>query len=1331
MGYDAFLSYSHEADAEVAPAVAAGLERLAKPWYRRRALRVFSDTSALSANPALWSTIAAAMDESERLVALASPESARSPWVGREIEHWVATKPRGTILLALTDGDLVWDDARGGFDPDRSTALHPALRDAFDEEPLYVDLRWTAGEGDLTLRNPQFLGAVAVLAAPLRGVPKDELVGEDLRQHRRTVRLARAAVAALVILAGATVVGALVAMDQAEEAQQQADEVVAANESLVRARNLTRRTEKRADAAEGRADDANRDRTSAQRDADRARANAAELSQIAQQEADAADAAAREAQEQQQLAAQATLGANAARRLQQLAQAEAAIAAGERDSARKLRDRAVGEANAAQEDARIAQEEAAAAGRDERNAEGRSTAADLSTESLESDLLHSSLDSALLLANAATQVRVRDGAPGALTPARPAPTARGALMTATHLARDGLVHHLQFRSDRPQQLDATAIAPNGRVAAAEKTFAIQDGRAAARLFVWRKGLESGARPVELSTWLPEGAEPLGDITELGWDATGRYLIAVEESQGRLNPLPVRRIRVWDLDAAPPSTRVVSLFGAGPSGLSPLKWARDRSFVTFQTYVCPNDDCSTAIPYAVIFEPRPGAADLSELFVSFPFAETPSLLGLENVSPTGRFVVLSIPDVLDPNISTTHLADRNGSGVHEIPGAAGSVALEFAPDDSAVAYVSGDSTTIDVVDPSTGTLLVPPVPMGDMRVCSFELGRDGVVFAMLDPAGTCQGEVVFVRTKWNEPDLTWIVGPIARPLWGPVSLSPAEGRVTVDWFEDDPTVQNAAHTLVLDAATGAQIGDVTGTVVQYGANERYLVTRQREASRTGPVLERIRLNAHLWDLAQSPAEQVLSQREAVPLPAPDGSVVAILPAELRTTTGPDRPVSIWPLDPFGLAIGAQELPGPRGAIFSGAFDGRGHLVGFGLSSTGLVWRPGLRPSQVVDSVPLDDAMRSATSAADGRTRAITTDGQHITMRRIAPDLGSRRDVQTEIHASMRPTERVHWMSFGRDGRTLLVNLADVSAPVTPTARRRESGSLVVRLGPDGLTPVSVTRFAEEAIATSGDGRRIAFLSLDPTLRPRRSEVVVRNVADLGGRPWTIDTGSLGEDGNRTVENVYTLDWRGERLGGTNTTGRAQIWDRDGPRAPRRFAPVVSRPAATDLSGIAFRRDPGRSGPDAVFALQTNDRQVRLYDLRNPHDRPAATTGVLVKAKARLRFSNDGALLLVDGIYVLDGATLQRLGPRLHHAAWNETGIGDRAADGGTSATFFTADGRFLVAQRTDETEVVRWSIGLDDLRRDACRMAARNLRPEEIADVSELIDDPRHLCGGDV
>src|SRR4051812_15053147 len=38
--YDAFVSYSHAADGELAPALQMGLQSLGKPWYRLRMSRV-------------------------------------------------------------------------------------------------------------------------------------------------------------------------------------------------------------------------------------------------------------------------------------------------------------------------------------------------------------------------------------------------------------------------------------------------------------------------------------------------------------------------------------------------------------------------------------------------------------------------------------------------------------------------------------------------------------------------------------------------------------------------------------------------------------------------------------------------------------------------------------------------------------------------------------------------------------------------------------------------------------------------------------------------------------------------------------------------------------------------------------------------------------------------------------------------------------------------------------------------------------------------------------------------------------------------------------------
>src|SRR5947207_14722823 len=106
MPYDAFISYSHAADGRLAPAVQRGLGRWAGKWHRRWALRVFRDDTGLTVNPHLWASIAAALDDSGWFVLLASPDAAASPWVNRELEHWLAHKPAGKILPVLTDGTL-------------------------------------------------------------------------------------------------------------------------------------------------------------------------------------------------------------------------------------------------------------------------------------------------------------------------------------------------------------------------------------------------------------------------------------------------------------------------------------------------------------------------------------------------------------------------------------------------------------------------------------------------------------------------------------------------------------------------------------------------------------------------------------------------------------------------------------------------------------------------------------------------------------------------------------------------------------------------------------------------------------------------------------------------------------------------------------------------------------------------------------------------------------------------------------------------------------------------------------------------------------------------
>ena len=59
--YKAFISYSHAKDKPIAAALQGAVQKLGKPWYRRRALRIFRDDTSLSATPSLWPSIERAL----------------------------------------------------------------------------------------------------------------------------------------------------------------------------------------------------------------------------------------------------------------------------------------------------------------------------------------------------------------------------------------------------------------------------------------------------------------------------------------------------------------------------------------------------------------------------------------------------------------------------------------------------------------------------------------------------------------------------------------------------------------------------------------------------------------------------------------------------------------------------------------------------------------------------------------------------------------------------------------------------------------------------------------------------------------------------------------------------------------------------------------------------------------------------------------------------------------------------------------------------------------------------------------------------------------------
>jgi WD40 repeat protein len=217
--YDAFISYSHAVDGRLAPALQSALQRFAKPWNRIRALRVFRDDASLSANPALWASIEQALMRARWFILLASPRSATSEWVRREVDWWLEHKGPDKLLIVLTEGELEWDAGRLSD----SAALPERLRAELTDEPRFIDLRWARARDQLSLRDPRFREAVADLAAPVHERPKEEMIGEEVRQHRRTVRLARGGVATLAVLALLAAIAAVLAIRGQSEARSERD----------------------------------------------------------------------------------------------------------------------------------------------------------------------------------------------------------------------------------------------------------------------------------------------------------------------------------------------------------------------------------------------------------------------------------------------------------------------------------------------------------------------------------------------------------------------------------------------------------------------------------------------------------------------------------------------------------------------------------------------------------------------------------------------------------------------------------------------------------------------------------------------------------------------------------------------------------------------------------------------------------------------------------------------------------------------------------------------------------------------------------------------------
>jgi hypothetical protein len=198
--YKAFISYRHSDSSAFAIRLEIALKTYAKPLFKPP-IHIFRDEKHLAPGVALPELIKHALDASEFLLLLASPESAMSPWVKDEIDYWCHTLERTeNLIVILLKGNIALDPVAKTIDWDGTDALPPNLRPYLKDMPLYVDLREIVFIQNPKTDDPIFKSAINGITARFRHIDPNELLGIEIIQHRRNLRLRRLALGAMSIL---------------------------------------------------------------------------------------------------------------------------------------------------------------------------------------------------------------------------------------------------------------------------------------------------------------------------------------------------------------------------------------------------------------------------------------------------------------------------------------------------------------------------------------------------------------------------------------------------------------------------------------------------------------------------------------------------------------------------------------------------------------------------------------------------------------------------------------------------------------------------------------------------------------------------------------------------------------------------------------------------------------------------------------------------------------------------------------------------------------------------------------------------------------------------
>ncbi len=203
LNYKAFISYKHS-DTEQGKAfvqrLESALKRYAKPLLSPP-IKLFRDEVSMMPGADLPGLIRAGLEQSEFLVLLASPEAAASPWVKDELNIWFEELGRSedTLIIVLLEGQINLNRQKL-INWRRSPSLPSSLKAYLTKLPLWVNFSALRSIDDYALENPGFKVGINGIVARFRGREPEDMLGEEVAQHRKTRRLAWSVGMVLLVL---------------------------------------------------------------------------------------------------------------------------------------------------------------------------------------------------------------------------------------------------------------------------------------------------------------------------------------------------------------------------------------------------------------------------------------------------------------------------------------------------------------------------------------------------------------------------------------------------------------------------------------------------------------------------------------------------------------------------------------------------------------------------------------------------------------------------------------------------------------------------------------------------------------------------------------------------------------------------------------------------------------------------------------------------------------------------------------------------------------------------------------------------------------------------